>query len=221
VQLLLKALHNTFYLRIYVFHITLRLSAIDKFQVDDENIHSTLLYIYWTPVTCPALTPQSLSVPRNYHHHHHHHGYNMRGAKKLLLAYEEWKCFMHRSRRKFGVLFHQTRFKCQINRLLCTWLFRNDNYRTLCIFLCVKDNDKEVAPVLNEVPHHDEVWRTGCTAPRALNLGTRWSEWSASRLSRFNPREGVPETHWIGGWTGPRTGLEAVAKREDPCPFRK
>jgi hypothetical protein len=37
-------------------------------------------------------------------------------------------------------------------------------------------------------------------------------EWSASRLGRFNPRERVPGTHWIGGWVGHRTGLEAVVK---------
>jgi hypothetical protein len=27
-------------------------------------------------------------------------------------------------------------------------------------------------------------------------------EWSASRPSRFFPRESVPGTHWIGGWMG-------------------
>jgi hypothetical protein len=26
------------------------------------------------------------------------------------------------------------------------------------------------------------------------------SEWSASRLSRFNPGERTPVTHWVGGW---------------------
>jgi hypothetical protein len=25
-------------------------------------------------------------------------------------------------------------------------------------------------------------------------------EWSASRRSRFTPRERAPDTHWVGGW---------------------
>jgi hypothetical protein len=40
------------------------------------------------------------------------------------------------------------------------------------------------------------------------------SEWSASRLGRFNPRERVPGHHWIGGWMGPRAVLDAVVKRK-------
>jgi hypothetical protein len=34
-------------------------------------------------------------------------------------------------------------------------------------------------------------------------------EWSASHL-----RERGPCTHWIGGWVGPRTGLDDVEKRK-------
>jgi hypothetical protein len=33
-------------------------------------------------------------------------------------------------------------------------------------------------------------------------------EWSASLSGRF-----TPGTHWIGSWVGPRTGLDAVEKR--------
>jgi hypothetical protein len=43
-------------------------------------------------------------------------------------------------------------------------------------------------------------------------------EWSASRPGRFTPRERAPGTHWIGGWVGPRTVLEAVVKRKIPSP---
>jgi hypothetical protein len=39
-------------------------------------------------------------------------------------------------------------------------------------------------------------------------------EWSASRPGRFTPGERAPGTHWIGGWVGPRVGLEAVEKRK-------
>jgi hypothetical protein len=35
----------------------------------------------------------------------------------------------------------------------------------------------------------------------------------ASRPGRFTPREGANSTHWIGGWVGPRAGLDAVEKR--------
>jgi hypothetical protein len=38
-------------------------------------------------------------------------------------------------------------------------------------------------------------------------------KWSASRSGRFNPRE-RHDTHWIGGWMGPRTGLDNVHNRK-------
>jgi len=30
----------------------------------------------------------------------------------------------------------------------------------------------------------------------------------------------APSTHWIGGWMGPRTGLDAVVKRKIPVPAK-
>jgi hypothetical protein len=39
-------------------------------------------------------------------------------------------------------------------------------------------------------------------------------EWVASRPGRFTPRERAPGTHWIGGWVGPRAGLDDVEKRK-------
>jgi hypothetical protein len=39
-------------------------------------------------------------------------------------------------------------------------------------------------------------------------------EWSASRPGRFTPGEKAPGTHWIGGWVGPRAGLDDVEKRK-------
>jgi hypothetical protein len=39
-------------------------------------------------------------------------------------------------------------------------------------------------------------------------------EWSASRPGRFTPREGAPGTYLIGGWVGPRAGLDDVEKRK-------
>jgi hypothetical protein len=31
---------------------------------------------------------------------------------------------------------------------------------------------------------------------------------------RFTPGERAPGTHWIGGWVGPRAGLDDVEKRK-------
>jgi hypothetical protein len=39
-------------------------------------------------------------------------------------------------------------------------------------------------------------------------------EWLASRLCLSTPGERAPGTHWIGGWVGPRTGLDDVEKRK-------
>jgi hypothetical protein len=58
-------------------------------------------------------------------------------------------------------------------------------------------------------------WRSGGIASRILGLGTRWKS-SASRPSRFNPRERASGTHWIGGWVGPRGGMDTVSKRKIP-----
>jgi hypothetical protein len=53
-------------------------------------------------------------------------------------------------------------------------------------------------------------WRSGF-----FDLGTRRGEWSASRPGRFTPRERAPVTHWIGGWVGPRAGLDAVVSTDE------
>jgi hypothetical protein len=37
-------------------------------------------------------------------------------------------------------------------------------------------------------------------------------EWSASRRGRFTPGERAAGTHWIGGWVGPRAGLDDMEK---------
>jgi hypothetical protein len=47
-------------------------------------------------------------------------------------------------------------------------------------------------------------------------------EWSASRTGHINPKEGVPGTHWIRDWVGPRAGLDtAVAKWKIPRPCQE
>jgi hypothetical protein len=48
--------------------------------------------------------------------------------------------------------------------------------------------------------------------PTFLDLGTRWSERSASCIGHFTPGERAPGTHWIGGWVGLRAGLVDMEK---------
>jgi hypothetical protein len=39
-------------------------------------------------------------------------------------------------------------------------------------------------------------------------------EWPASPPGHFTPREIAPGNHWIGGWVGLRTSLDAVERRK-------
>jgi hypothetical protein len=41
-------------------------------------------------------------------------------------------------------------------------------------------------------------------------------EWSTSSQGRFNPRERAPGTHLIGGWVGPRAGLDDIENNLTP-----
>jgi hypothetical protein len=50
--------------------------------------------------------------------------------------------------------------------------------------------------------------------PSFLTSALDGGNWSASRPYRFTPGERAPDTHWIGGWMDPRTGLNAVKKRK-------
>jgi hypothetical protein len=45
-----------------------------------------------------------------------------------------------------------------------------------------------------------------------------YGDWSASLPGRFTPTEKASGTHWIGGWVGPRAGLDAVEKSLLPFP---
>jgi hypothetical protein len=59
-------------------------------------------------------------------------------------------------------------------------------------------------------------WRYRSTY--SLTSALDGGEWLASHPGRFTPRERVPGTQWIGGWVGPRAGLDAVVKRKIPNP---
>jgi hypothetical protein len=54
-------------------------------------------------------------------------------------------------------------------------------------------------------------WRYNSTD---LDLALDGGEWSASRPCRFTPGEITPCNHCIGGWVGPKAGLDAVKKRK-------
>jgi hypothetical protein len=74
----------------------------------------------------------------------------------------------------------------------------------------------------NWAPRHEgvlEEWRYSSTHSLASALDG--GEWSTSRPSRFTARERAPGTHWIGGWVGPRAGLDTVVKRKIPSPLPK
>jgi hypothetical protein len=42
-----------------------------------------------------------------------------------------------------------------------------------------------------------------------------WGERSDSRPGRFTPGERARDIHWIGGWVGPKTGLDEAEKSLD------
>jgi hypothetical protein len=55
----------------------------------------------------------------------------------------------------------------------------------------------------------------------SLNSALDGSVWSASRPSRFTPREKAPGFHWTESWVGPRAILDAVVKTKIPSPRRE
>jgi hypothetical protein len=59
-----------------------------------------------------------------------------------------------------------------------------------------------------------KTWESGGIAPPFLISALDGREWSPSSPGRFNPGEGPPRIHWIGGWMGPGAGLDDVDKRK-------
>jgi hypothetical protein len=49
-----------------------------------------------------------------------------------------------------------------------------------------------------------------------LNSALDGDKWSDLRVDRF-----TLGSHWIGGWVGPRAGLDAVANRKIPSPCQE
>jgi len=51
-----------------------------------------------------------------------------------------------------------------------------------------------------------------------LNQAPDRNEWLTSRFGRFIPGDRSPHIHWIGGWVGPRAGLDVSEKIKMYCP---
>jgi hypothetical protein len=72
----------------------------------------------------------------------------------------------------------------------------------------------------NWAPRHVVVlveWRYSST--HSLISALDGGEWSALRPGRFTPTERVPDTHWIGGWEGPRASMDVVARIKKSQPL--
>jgi hypothetical protein len=63
--------------------------------------------------------------------------------------------------------------------------------------------------LINQALCHEGIWGSGGTAPTLLTSALDGGEWSASPLGK-EPLV----TQSIGGWVGPRAGLDAVEKRK-------
>jgi hypothetical protein len=61
-------------------------------------------------------------------------------------------------------------------------------------------------------------WVSGSIAPRIFELRTTWRSVVSFAPLPLDPRVSAPGTHWIGGWVGPRTVLDAVVERKIPAP---
>jgi hypothetical protein len=55
---------------------------------------------------------------------------------------------------------------------------------------------------------------SGGIAQSFLTSVLEGGEWSALRPWRFTHEERDPSTNWIGGWVGPRSGLDVVKGRK-------
>jgi hypothetical protein len=64
-------------------------------------------------------------------------------------------------------------------------------------------------------------WGSGCKAPPILNLSSRWRRVFNFTPRSLNPREKSHRFSWLGGWMGPRSGLDTVANRKISNPYQK
>jgi hypothetical protein len=129
----------------------------------------------------------------------------------------------------FSISFNWVLTKLKCENILCPWLETEvsdlvsvQRSKLLLIMRCFIIKKGKVVPVLNLTPSHEGVlgeWRYSST--HSLTSAPDGGEWSASRSGRFTPRERAFDTHWIGGWVGPRAVLDAMVKTKIPSPRRE
>jgi hypothetical protein len=85
------------------------------------------------------------------------------------------------------------------------------------VFIGSNPSKGKVIPVLNVIkPYGIKAYGEFRYCPTILDLGTRRCVVSYMPLLLY-PRD----THWIGGWVGPRAGLDTMEKRKNPCPCQE
>jgi hypothetical protein len=77
--------------------------------------------------------------------------------------------------------------------------------------------------VLNLTKHHamKTYWEVEVQRHAFLTSTLEGGEWTASHPGRLTPGERASGTPWVGGWVGPRAGLDAVEKRKISSPRRE
>jgi hypothetical protein len=77
----------------------------------------------------------------------------------------------------------------------------------------------KVKCLISKALRHEGMSGKGCIDPHFLDLCTS-QRWVVSFTPQpLYPRGKAPGTHWIGGWVGPRAGLDDVG-RENSWPYR-
>jgi len=83
------------------------------------------------------------------------------------------------------------------------------------------NNSDDFPVVFNRATLWRRIRKWSYSSTHSLTSALDGGVWSASRSGSFAPRGRAPGTHWIGGWVGPRTVLDAVVKRKIPSPRRQ
>jgi hypothetical protein len=87
------------------------------------------------------------------------------------------------------------------------------------VILCQQVRGKVVSVLFLTEHHAMKAYRgSGGIAHAFFTSALDGAKWSVSCPCRFTPRERAPGTQWIGGWVGPRAGLDTVVKRKIPSP---
>jgi len=83
------------------------------------------------------------------------------------------------------------------------------NERT-CILRCILSTGKSWP-----CPHHEGIWEEQRYTPLILSLNAR--QRSVTNFIQHSS----PQSHWMGGWAGPRACLDALEKRNLSCPYQE